>query len=445
MNATALYVSTCRYILQADFENGESWGDLYRLLPYLRQSLSCCVCGSLLNDPLGPTDSNCQHFVCRTCVGGKMLLKPTCSWCKNYEKFAEVRQLRILLSCYKKLCEYIAATPIARSFIGANGESNSTLTILEEGMAINAVHESSSAGQDKNLNILDILARVNSEKTGDANSKSPGRRRGRPRRDRDGLGASPNPHLFGNPEVPSHGLYSPLDGLCNGIDSSDHLDMTSSDHSIYSASFSPSGSPRIKIKRKRHSNEQKDKIKKKKKKHDKIKVKERKLIKEQAKRTTDRKARSERKKKRHRYRKESEDSTFDYEKEKLVNGDGVSSSPEEDLEPLEDTPPKKKKSVITSVVISGHRAKLLKMGRSLPVIEGCRCGTWGKSPGANTCKGNRCPCFMTEKGCLRCKCRGCRNPFIVPESPSPKPKRYRHSSRNEVNGESELDIDVTNM
>ncbi|XP_054770854.2 uncharacterized protein LOC129278738 [Lytechinus pictus] len=422
MNATALYVSTCRYILQADFENGESWGDLYRLLPYLRQSLSCCVCGSLLNDPRGPTDSNCQHFVCRTCVGGKMLLKPSCSWCKNYDKFAEVRQLRILLSCYKKLCEYIAATPIARSFIGTNGESNSTLTILQEGMAINTTHGNNSAGPDKNPHILDILARVNREKTENADTKSPGRRRGRPRRDREGSGASPNPHLFENPEVLSHTLDSPLDGLCNGLDSSDQFDM-SSDHSIYSASFSSCGSPRIKIKRKRLSNDLKLKIKKKKKKHDKIKE-----------RTSDREARNERKRRRHRYRKASDESEspVDSEKEKLVNGDWTTSSPEED------TPRKQ------SVVISGHRAKLLKMGRILPTVVGCRCGTWGKTPGANTCRGNRCPCFMSEKGCYKCKCKGCRNPIPPPESPAPK-KRQRHSFRTDIHGENELDTDANDM
>lgn len=357
-----------------------------------------------------------------------MLLKPSCSWCKNWEKFAEVRQLKILLSCYKKLCEYIAATPIARSFVGANGESNSTLTILQEGMAINAVHESTSNIPGKKLNILDILATVTPDKTANAFSKSPGKRRGRPRRETHGVGASPNPHLAENPEVPSPAAESPLDGLCNGIDSSDHLDM-SSDHSMYSASFSSSGTPRIKIKRKRHSDEQKVKSKKKKKKHD--KDKDRKLSKEHAKRLSDRKARSERKKRRHQNRKDSEERETEpvAEKQTLLNGDAestISSSP------TPDTPKKK------SVVISGHRAKMLKAGLTIPVVLGCRCGTWGKSPGANTCRGNRCPCFMSDKGCHRCKCRGCRNPFVVPDTPPPK-KRNRHSSRNEVNGELESD------
>lgn len=112
MNATSLYVSTCRLVLQADPEDLGCWTDLYRLIPYLRQSLSCTVCGNLLIEPYTPTETNCQHHVCRTCKGGKKKLKPSCSWCKNYEKYVENVQLRILLQCYKKLCEYIINSSI---------------------------------------------------------------------------------------------------------------------------------------------------------------------------------------------------------------------------------------------------------------------------------------------------------------------------------------------
>ena len=166
MNATSLYVSTCRYILHADHENPDSWGDLYRLLPYLRQSLSCCVCGNLLSDPMGPTNSTCQHHVCKGCLGGKMLLKPSCSWCKDYSLFAENKQLQILLSCYKKLCEYIADTPIARNMVGANGGTSNTLAILQEGMAINegnayAQSKKNSDERAVHVNIMELLTKAN--------------------------------------------------------------------------------------------------------------------------------------------------------------------------------------------------------------------------------------------------------------------------------------------
>lgn len=45
VNATSLYVSTCRYIMQCEPQDPGSFPELYKLLPYLRQSLSCCVCG----------------------------------------------------------------------------------------------------------------------------------------------------------------------------------------------------------------------------------------------------------------------------------------------------------------------------------------------------------------------------------------------------------------
>lgn len=123
MNATSLYVSTCRLVLQADSEDPSSWTDLYRLVPYLRQSLSCTVCSSLLIEPHTPTETNCQHHVCRACRGGRKKLKPSCGWCKDYDKYLENVQLRILLQCYKKLCEYLISTGIYRCLLLAVNSS----------------------------------------------------------------------------------------------------------------------------------------------------------------------------------------------------------------------------------------------------------------------------------------------------------------------------------
>ncbi|KAI4481456.1 E3 ubiquitin-protein ligase MSL2 isoform X1 [Polistes fuscatus] len=144
MNATSLYVSTCRLVLQADAEDPNSWTDLYRLVPYLRQSLSCTVCSNLLIEPHTPTETNCQHHVCRGCRGGRKKLKPSCSWCKDYDKYVENVQLRILLQCYKKLCEYLTSTNIYRSLIlsvSSNTTSNgpsaigatSLMELIQEG------------------------------------------------------------------------------------------------------------------------------------------------------------------------------------------------------------------------------------------------------------------------------------------------------------------------
>uniref|UniRef100_A0A8C3C287 Uncharacterized protein n=1 Tax=Cairina moschata TaxID=8855 RepID=A0A8C3C287_CAIMO len=45
VNATALYVSASRLVLNYDPGDPQSFSEINKLLPYFRQSLSCCVCG----------------------------------------------------------------------------------------------------------------------------------------------------------------------------------------------------------------------------------------------------------------------------------------------------------------------------------------------------------------------------------------------------------------
>ncbi|XP_036377326.1 E3 ubiquitin-protein ligase MSL2-like [Megalops cyprinoides] len=136
VNATALYVSACRSVLQCDARDPQSFAELYKLLPFFRQSLSCLVCGNLLQDPIAPTNSSCQHYVCKACKGKKMMMKPSCSWCKDYEQFAENRQLCILVECYRKLCEYISESPLAQHIASAVGGSPDVLAMLKEGLSL---------------------------------------------------------------------------------------------------------------------------------------------------------------------------------------------------------------------------------------------------------------------------------------------------------------------
>ncbi|KAL1115737.1 hypothetical protein AAG570_006027 [Ranatra chinensis] len=134
MNATSLYVSTCRLILQAKVDDTSSWLDLYKLFPCLRQSLSCTVCGHLLIEPYTPTETNCQHHVCRSCKGGRKKLKPSCSWCKDYGKYVENVQLRTLLQCYKKLCQYVTSSEIYRTLNPPSTDNTRSLVeIIKEG------------------------------------------------------------------------------------------------------------------------------------------------------------------------------------------------------------------------------------------------------------------------------------------------------------------------
>ncbi|XP_043081820.1 E3 ubiquitin-protein ligase MSL2b [Puntigrus tetrazona] len=136
VNATTLYVSACRSVLQCDPREPQALAEIYKLLPFFRQSLACLVCGNLLQDPIAPTNSSCQHYVCKSCKGKKMMMKPSCSWCKDYEQFEENKQLCILVDCYRKLCEYIADSPLAQHISSTVGGSPDILALLNEGLSL---------------------------------------------------------------------------------------------------------------------------------------------------------------------------------------------------------------------------------------------------------------------------------------------------------------------
>uniref|UniRef100_A0A096LZT4 E3 ubiquitin-protein ligase MSL2 n=1 Tax=Poecilia formosa TaxID=48698 RepID=A0A096LZT4_POEFO len=136
VNATALYVSASRSVLQCDPGDPRELAELCKVLPFFRQSLSCLVCGNLLQDPIAPTNSSCQHYVCRGCKGQRMQLKPSCSWCKDYARFEENRQLSLLVRCYRKLCLYITQSPLAPHLASAASDSPDLQAILEEGLTL---------------------------------------------------------------------------------------------------------------------------------------------------------------------------------------------------------------------------------------------------------------------------------------------------------------------
>ncbi|XP_047423925.1 E3 ubiquitin-protein ligase MSL2b [Mugil cephalus] len=136
VNATSLYVSASRSVLQCDPRDPRALAELCKLLPFFRQSLSCLVCGNLLQDPIAPTNSSCQHYVCRGCKGQRMQLKPSCSWCKDYSCYEENRQLSLLVRCYRKLCLYITQSPLAPHIASAASDSPDLQAILNEGLTL---------------------------------------------------------------------------------------------------------------------------------------------------------------------------------------------------------------------------------------------------------------------------------------------------------------------
>ncbi|CAL1527867.1 unnamed protein product [Lymnaea stagnalis] len=137
MDAYNFYLSTLRYIMNAKSNDKATWCDIFKYLPCLRQMLSCCVCGSILLRPHGPTHGVCLHHVCQRCVGGRMRLKPSCSWCKDHTNFKENRKLRILIMCFKRLCTYVLSSNLGieiskASINGYGSEAERTLNVLKE-------------------------------------------------------------------------------------------------------------------------------------------------------------------------------------------------------------------------------------------------------------------------------------------------------------------------
>ncbi|XP_007232724.2 E3 ubiquitin-protein ligase MSL2b [Astyanax mexicanus] len=170
VNATALYVSACRSVLQCDPRDPQALAELYKLLPFFRQSLACLVCGNLLQDPIAPTNSSCQHYVCKACKGKKMMMKPSCSWCKDYDQFEENKQLCILVDCYRKLCEYIAESPLASHISSAAGGSPDILSLVNEGLSL----DSSKQGEDSlSLNLTHHSPPPSTSETSPEEDQSP--------------------------------------------------------------------------------------------------------------------------------------------------------------------------------------------------------------------------------------------------------------------------------
>lgn len=136
MKAVNLYVSISRIVYQLNSPILENkWTDLYRLIPYLRQALSCAVCAKLLIDPYSPKEKKCQHFVCRRCVRGKKNIRPQCSSCldfADYRTYVENRQIAIIMQCYKALCEYVMSLPVYRTICEAGIQTG----VVGEGVVI---------------------------------------------------------------------------------------------------------------------------------------------------------------------------------------------------------------------------------------------------------------------------------------------------------------------
>ncbi|XP_050314380.1 E3 ubiquitin-protein ligase MSL2 [Anthonomus grandis grandis] len=165
MNSTNLYVTTTQIILKADPNNSQSWQDLYRLIPYLKNSLCCVVCSHLLINPLTPANGQCQHHVCQICQGGKKKIKPQCENCKDCLDYYNNRTLKILLQLYKKMCLSMMKSHIFKSLAiqacqpGASYEKGAAnlIQIVREGAMFQDEYESPGGLPKSTYSILPCI------------------------------------------------------------------------------------------------------------------------------------------------------------------------------------------------------------------------------------------------------------------------------------------------
>ena len=130
-SATSLYVQAWKFLLCG--EDRSSWDQLMEILPLLRNALTCRVCRGLIVDPL--SSGYCQHYVCRTCLKRKRALNPGCKWCLDFSNLRQSdEQIRVVLSCYKLLCEAIKS-----SSYYVNNDKNVVIdNLLREAIKLNS-------------------------------------------------------------------------------------------------------------------------------------------------------------------------------------------------------------------------------------------------------------------------------------------------------------------
>lgn len=110
MSALEYYAQATRFVLKSENMDENYVILLIETLTPLRFFLACRVCNKLLQQPMTPDHTACQHTVCSACIGGKMKLRPSCGWCQGYENFKPNQRLTLQLKCYSKLCRYILSS-----------------------------------------------------------------------------------------------------------------------------------------------------------------------------------------------------------------------------------------------------------------------------------------------------------------------------------------------
>lgn len=413
MNATSLYVSASRLLFQSESDE-PNYTDLYRLVPYLRQSLSCTVCASLLVEPYSPQDV-CQHHVCRACVGGRKNLKPTCSSCRNYHTYQPNIQLRILLQCYKALCKYILGTPLIYSSMhkyvhvdgstNGNNDAHNLAELIDEGARFHDDYKSSSGLPKSAFSILPCIFTATSQTNHQSNTStmSMANVNVKPattcvQMSMPTFGAISVVSAAATTTVAAPKMIDPKDTLTVVANTSmlpnPPIKTVSNGTALYSVMYAGTGN-KITIKRKTddsYFNNTKT-----------LSAKEAKEMLDFLSGTTSSSGSSQ----------SSTTNMVQNQQQPLQLHQPrptiLHQSQPQSQNLVQSMPP----IIQQQSQIQNFKKPTMSKTKLLQKRKGCRCGNATPTPGKLTCCGQRCPCYVDSKSCVDCKCRGCRNPHRI--------------------------------
>lgn len=409
MNAISLYVSASRLLFQLETEN-PNYSDLYRLVPYLRQSLSCTVCANLLVEPYSP--QVCQHHVCRNCIGGRKNLKPTCSSCKTYSNYSANTQLRILLQCYKSLCSYILATPTVYSTMhkyvhvdsisNGNNVAHNLAELIDEGAQFHDNYKSNSGLPKSAFSILPCIftsTPSSSGQTNQTNTNSIATMVKKPVITNTIVPPKIDATKFVRISTPTQIMVN-TSAISSTSETKEKFTMVASPTLIKNQSIKTLGTNGTALYSVLYTGA-----------GNKITIK----------RKID----------------EANSSTVNTMSTKeMLNILSVNSpkiqqhSQIRKIQTFHSQPTTIHQTTPPQIIQARHPLPIITThphGFKKPIIQthihalpkpllkrkGCRCGNATPTPGKLTCCGQRCPCYVESKSCVDCKCRGCRNPHRV--------------------------------
>uniref|UniRef100_A0A3Q0RE26 E3 ubiquitin-protein ligase MSL2 n=1 Tax=Amphilophus citrinellus TaxID=61819 RepID=A0A3Q0RE26_AMPCI len=386
VNATALYVSASRAVLQCDPRQPHTFAEMYKLLPFFRKSLACLVCGKLLQDPISQTHPECQHYVCLGCKGQKMQIRPSCSRCKDHSSFQENKQLSLLVQCYRKLCFYLIHSPLLSCVSNHVGGSPEVMALLEEVIVshkdemedTSLAHEDLEEGEVLLLSVEEVLQTLDPLQPGrDSLHTQPDRTHTHTHTATDRahtqmyIQLDPPPVRLNRKRSHSESDREkvkplPIASILQGSSSNSHTPNPS--HTLHTQPPTPS----LTVPAHTYSS--------------------------------------------------------------LPNGAPPKPSrpapnhnkgARKHLEPSPKKPHVKARSVGASKTKDRSKDQRLMSGCLVPQAparppykkpvekKGCKCGRATQNPSVLTCRGQRCPCYSNRKACLDCICRGCQNSYMA--------------------------------